>query len=240
MGEGQMVRFRIGDGFPADDVLSRWMTVCAMALNDLLLINRWLVPRLQDEVPALPGETPYLGRLAAGHLFEAATFLRKSQKRHPEVRAFVAGLDEEVRDAYAELLEIGDGGHGELQRQLKHSRNKSFHYESLLTGPAEEQERLKQAMADHAEDEDTQGVARGLIEDCPPPITGFRAVFADDIAVEMSLPKGTGEEFGPFLEGVSTHIAKFLIFAKAALNAYTETRPKGTWDVEEVSTTDVA
>ena len=52
MADGQIVRFKIGEGFPAEDQLARWMSVCAMALNDLLLVNRWLMPRLQEEIPS--------------------------------------------------------------------------------------------------------------------------------------------------------------------------------------------
>lgn len=40
MTDGQIVRFKIGEAFPANDRLARWMTVCTMALNDLLLANR--------------------------------------------------------------------------------------------------------------------------------------------------------------------------------------------------------
>lgn len=50
MADGQIVRFKIGEAFPADERLARWVTVCAMALNDLLLVNRWLWPRLKEEV----------------------------------------------------------------------------------------------------------------------------------------------------------------------------------------------
>lgn len=233
MTEGQIVRFKIGEGFPADDQLSRWMTVCAMALNDLLLVNRWLIPRLKEEIPAEPHETFYLGRLAAAHLFEAATFLRKSDKRLPTVQDFVAGLEDEPRAAYQALLKVGDGGSGKFQVQLKHARNMVFHYQDLIL-EKEDRERLKQAMAGHAEDERDQEIQRGKIEDVPPPITGFRAVFADDIAVEMMLPEDTDEEFPAFLGNLAEHSAKLMIFVKAAFNAYTATRPEGTWEVETV------
>ena len=234
MASGQIVNFKIGEAFPADDQLARWMTVCSMALNDLLMVNRWLLPRLQEEVDAEPGAIFYLGRLAASHLFEVATFLRKSDRSVEVVARFVATLPEEPRAAYRELLEIGDGGRGKFQEQLKHARNKSFHYDALLTGPAEERERLRQAMSDHAEHEVEEGIAQGRIEDRPPTITGFRATFADDIAVEMMLPKGADDDLGAFLKATSEHITKFLIFVKAALNAYTGTRPPGTWTIEAV------
>lgn len=236
MADGQIISFKIGEGFPADDQLARWMTVYAMALNDLLLINRWLIPKLQGEVVAEPHETFHLGRLAAAHLFEAATFLRKSDKRLAVVRDFVAKLDEEPRAAYADLLGVGDGGQGKFAKQLKHARNMVFHYQALLTGQGEEHERLKQAMRGHADDEREQGIERGKVEDIPPPLTGFRSIFADDIATEMFLPEDTEQEMSSFLGNVAEHSAKLMIFGKPAFNAYTHTRPLGTWDVEKIAT----
>jgi hypothetical protein len=238
--DGQIVRFKIGEAFPADDQLARWITVCSMALNDLLLVNRWLFPLLEEDAEIEPGAIPYLGRIAAAHLFEVATFLRKSDRTLLVVREFVVTLDEEARSFYRELLEIGDGGSGKFQGQLKHARNKSFHYDALLLGSAEEQERLKQAMADHAEYEEEQGTAQGRIDDIPPTIAGFRAVFAEDIMVEMMLPKDPDDDdpFGPFLRNTSSHITKFAIFAKAVLNAYVRSKPDGTWKVEAVPATD--
>lgn len=55
MPDGQIIRFKIGEAFPADDQLARWMTVCAMAMNDLLVVNQMLIPRLKEEIPSGPG-----------------------------------------------------------------------------------------------------------------------------------------------------------------------------------------
>jgi hypothetical protein len=98
------------------------------------------LPRLEDEVEPEPGAILYLGRMAAGHLFEAATFLRRSDGSLEPVRDFVGGLDDEAQAVYRDLLEIGEGGSGTFQEQLKHVRSKSFHYQALLMGSAEERE----------------------------------------------------------------------------------------------------
>ena len=92
MANGQIIRFKIGEAFPADDPLARWVTVCAMAMNDALLVNRWLIPRLQEEVPSELHETVYLGRVAAAHLYEAASFLRK-YRRQPKIKKFIEDLE---------------------------------------------------------------------------------------------------------------------------------------------------
>lgn len=44
MAEKIGVAFEIGAVFPPESRVARWATICAMALNDLLLVNRWLVP----------------------------------------------------------------------------------------------------------------------------------------------------------------------------------------------------
>jgi hypothetical protein len=232
--DGQIVRFKIGEAFPADDPLARWMTVCAMALNDLLLVNRWLFPRMREETPTAIHENFYLTRLGAAHLFELASFLRRSDRRLAVVRGFVAALEEEPCAAYRDLVEIGKGGESKFATQLRHARNQVFHYQGLLLGDAEERESLKQAMAGHAGDERERGIERGRIEDIPPPLTGFRASFADDIAVDMMLPGDTEEEYAEFVRNVSDHIIKVMLFMKPALNAYTWTRPQETWRIEHV------
>jgi hypothetical protein len=232
--DGQIVRFKIGEAFPADDPLARWMTVCAMAGNDLLLVNRWLIPKLKEEERSEPYENVYLGRLAAAHLFEAATFLKKSDKRLAVVRELVAGLNEDAQAAYRQLLVVGDGGSGEFYDQLKHARNMFFHYQELLQPENEDYEHLKQSMAGHATDEEEKGIERGKIEDIPPSITGFRSFFADDVAVEMMMPGDTEKELPSFLRAVSEHIAAFMLFLKEVFNEYTQTRPEGTWHIETV------
>lgn len=52
---GQIVRFKIGEAFPADDQLARWVTVCAIAMNDLLVVNQLLIPRLKEGIPSGAG-----------------------------------------------------------------------------------------------------------------------------------------------------------------------------------------
>jgi hypothetical protein len=235
MADGQIIRFKIGEAFPADDLLARWVTVCAMALNDALLINRWLMPQLEDEVPSEPHEHFYLARVGAAHSYEAASFLRK-YRRQPKIKEFIEGLEPEHQEQYEALLKIGKGSQGKFSKQLKAARDSFFHYPDLILGQ-EDREPLKRAMIGHAKDEEEQGIKRGEIRDFSPPIKGFRAGFADDIATEMMLPENTGEEFPEFISNVSKSLGQLLNFLKAVLNAYTLTRPE-VWEVKEVSKTE--
>jgi hypothetical protein len=200
------------------------MTGCLMALNDLFLVNRWLVPKLKEEVEAEGYEGVYLARLAAAHLFEIATFLRKAD-RFEDIQEFVAGLDQADQDAYGALLGIAKGEDGEFAEQIERSRNSSSHYGDLLPDEAGAYELLRQAMEAHAE----EGTI-GRIRDKTPPLTGFRALFADDIAVELTFPGGDEKTLGRFIEQISTHIALYLQFGRAALGAYAGTLSEDSWE----------
>jgi hypothetical protein len=217
------IRFKDGDAFPADSRLARWLTVCAMALNDLLLVNRYLVPRLEEEVKSEPYETVYLARLAAAHLFEVAKFLEQSDRGElgTEIGSFVDRLETGPKEAYEQVKSIGPKGKGDFAPRLKRARGQFFHYSELVPS-AEDHETLHAAMEEHAE-------STGELFDDGPPIEGFRAAFADDIAVELSFPEAE-VDLKLFVVEVSTHIAAFLEFGFAALPEYVKGLPGGVWD----------
>jgi hypothetical protein len=218
------IQFKIGEAFPPDSRLARWMTGCVMAQNDLFLVNRWLVPRLKDKVDSEAYEHLYLARLAASHLFEAATFLRKAD-RFEEIRDFVGGLDEEAQTAYTALLAIAKGETGDYAEQVERARNNFSHYGELLSDEAAAYEHLRQAMQAHADEESV-----GQIRDKSPPITNYRALFADDIAAELTFPGDDKEALERFVEQTGTHIGLYLQFVRAALAAYATQIPDEAWD----------
>lgn len=224
MADRDGIQFKIGEAFPPESRLARWIVACSMALNDLFLVNRWLVPKLKEEEASEGYEHLYLARLASLHLFEAATFLRQTD-RFPEIQAFVTQLDSEAQDAYQALLAIGKGAVGEFADQVEHARNHFSHYGRLLSDEAAAYEHLRQAIKAHADEG-----AIGQILDTTPPITGFRALFADDIAAELTFPGGDKSETEKFVEQVSEHIALFLVFARAALPAYAAELPDDVWE----------
>ena len=75
------VRFRVGDAFPADQPLARFVVVLLLALNDLLPRNERLTEDRDDELP--PHERLYLARLVGSHLFELATFVGRGPTSVP-------------------------------------------------------------------------------------------------------------------------------------------------------------
>jgi hypothetical protein len=224
MAEHAGIRFRIGHLFPADDPVARWMTVCAMGLNDLLLVNRWLVPSLRSDGPAYINV--YLSRLGASHLFEVAKFLHESERRVPEVRSFLADLGDEERAAYERVKAVGPAGMSAFAAQLEHARNQFFHYAELLPH-AEDFEKLKMAMNDHA-------ATTGEIQDGGALVEGFRALFADDIATHLSFPdadplaavsKISPVDLREFVPTLSAAISDYLDFAIPSLVRFIEQAP---------------
>lgn len=215
MAERIGTRFRIGDLFPAEEPVARWLTVCAMALNDLLLVNRWLVPSLKEDGPAYVNV--YLARLGAAHVFEISKFLHQSERKVPEVRGFLAEIGDDERAAYERFKAVGPAGTEPFASQLEHARNQFFHYAELLPH-AEDFEKLKMAMNAHAE-------TTGEIHDRGKFVEGFRALFADDIATALSFPdedplaktsKVVPVDLREFVTTLSSAISDYLDFAVAA------------------------
>jgi hypothetical protein len=241
MTDGQVISFKFGEGFPADSRLARWVTAFAMAVNDLLLVNRWLVERLSED-SGKAYENLYLARLVSAHLYEIATFLKRSDRDDlPEVRQFIADLDEAAQRAHEQLKEIGEGGTGDFAKQIKVARNKVFHYSQLVLGEGSEiHDPIGKVLKALSEKEEKKGLVLGKIEDIKPPIKGFRAIFADDVAVNLSFPTGDeeedaeeGKEMAAYLSALLKHVLDFIPLAQAILLAYTKTRPEGTWHVED-------
>lgn len=217
MSEHVGIRFMIGGLFPADDPVARWTTVCAMALNDLLLVNRWLLPNLENDGPEYA--TAYLGRLGSSHLHEIANFLDESERRFPAVKNFVVDLDERDRAAYERVKAASPLRATEpFASQLKRSRDLFFHYVELLPHEPDFEE-LKVAMDEHA---DTSGEIIDTVGE-------FRARFADDLPIEMSFPEES-VDLDEYISALSARISDFLTFAVAALGRYTELAPPEDWE----------
>ena len=86
------------------------MTVCCMALNDLLYVNRELLPGLKGDAP--PWENVYLARLAASHLYEASKFLALAERRYGvDLRPFLDRLSDDAKRDYEAVKAVGPGNH---------------------------------------------------------------------------------------------------------------------------------
>ena len=115
------VSFRVGDVFPADDVVSPFLVGLCMAVNDLM----WLIrrPETDDE-----GESNYRLYLTCAYYREAAKFLGEGLNQ-AEVSAFLEDLSPEGHEYLEVLKESFDPWEGSFaQRALKPVRDNVFHY----------------------------------------------------------------------------------------------------------------
>jgi hypothetical protein len=203
------VRFVAKRVFRPEDPVARWMLVLTMTHHDLLLVNG----RLEGTIDIAPGfENVYDARLAASHLWEAATFLRDANRRFSDIREFVASLPLEAREQYDAALAAGDPNATGFAANLKRLRNHFFHYAELI--PEEPQfEELSQALARHADDIGDMRVGE-LFKD-------FRCSFADDIAAELTFADADPREF---VEQIAQTSVAYMRFVYAALGAYVQTK----------------
>ena len=237
MMEKRVVKFKFAEGTPHESRLARWFSVFCMSVNDLLLVNRWLIKTLKQETPS---QNAYLGRLVSAHLFELGTFLKQTDKDHlPEVRDFLADLEPEPRKSLEMLKAIGEGGSSEFAVQLKQARNNIFHYQRLVVGDGEAHDPIKTVLRGLARKEAKEARPLGEIEDSAPPITGFRAKFADDIAVNISFPvdvdddEEDGELMAAYLDELLKHVLAFMPLVEAVLPKYVDTRPESAFWLDD-------
>lgn len=76
----------------------------------------------------------------------------------------------------------------------------------------------------------------GRIRDRTPPVVGYRALFADDIAAEVAFPGDDQAATEKLIEQVSVHVTLFLQFMRGALALYASTIPEeavNDWHEEE-------
>ena len=91
------VSFRVGDVFPADDVVSPFLVSLCLAVNDLM----WLIRRPETDGE---GESIYRLYLTCAYYREAAKFLGEGLKQ-AEVSAFLTDLSPEGRAHLEEVRE---------------------------------------------------------------------------------------------------------------------------------------
>ncbi len=87
-----VIRFKIGDAFPADDPVARFITGLGMISNDWLRLITDMVSDEDDSREGI-GRRISLFRRQAALVHEAATFITDARRMFPAVASFVDGLD---------------------------------------------------------------------------------------------------------------------------------------------------
>jgi hypothetical protein len=117
---------QVGDVFPVDDLVGGWIATMLLAFNDIAFVHRHLDLSYGDR-PAY--EYLYFLRLAVGYFNEAATHLSRTEN-DPEVAAYVASVDDEAQELYADSRTAGSrlrasGARCVRRRFGRHSRPRS-------------------------------------------------------------------------------------------------------------------
>jgi hypothetical protein len=200
--------FWIGEAFPANDPVARFVTVLAMMSNDILRLIEPLI-KIADSQADAPGARVAYVRYQAAVVYEAGKFLAESRKRFPEIDGFVKTLP--GGEALYSLIVNPENA------WLKDHRDVTFHYPELSRDKANAgNEEVANALVAAA-----RSVSR---------IDFFsehdvRFSFADEVAVQ-SMPDLSGERVGALRRAVLA----IPDFAVAAVNAYAATRPPGTFE----------
>jgi hypothetical protein len=200
--------FRIGEAFPADDPVARFVTVLAMMSNDVFRSIEPLVT-IADGHRDAAGARVALVRYQAAIVYEAEKFLTESRDRFPEIDEFVKAVPD------------GEALYGAIVHPenawLKGHRNVTFHYPELSRDKANAgNEEVATALVATA-----RSVSR---------IDFFsehdvRFSFADEVAVQSI--RDLGEER---VRALRRAVLAIPDFAVAAVNAYAATRPPGTFE----------
>jgi hypothetical protein len=207
-------RFRIGDAFPADAVVARWLTALTMGLNDLLYSNKRLIEQLEGDAPGY--ENVYGSRLVGAQVWEVLRLLREGGT-DPDVAAFIDTLSQDAKTELAESLAVfDDPARAPFKAALARARDHVAHY------PEPGRKELRHALAALADQEGEMHVGQRLGD--------FRGLWADDVAVQLFF-RAENDDVEPLKEFVADLRNLVLVltrFIQRALLVYFLTLPEGT------------
>lgn len=216
-----VIRFKIGDAFPAHDPVARFVTGLAMISNDWLRSFEDLLG-LEGDTHEETGRRVSLFRRQAALVHEAAVFITDARRMFPQVAAFVDGLEPEARHGCEHVIAAVDRGSDKyLGDWLEGHRNVTHHYPKMHPAAAEHgREEMANALADAADIESTIDSGRRFGD------ARFR--YADEIGVQL-LPSIEDTSWVERLRDTAMALAEF---AQRAARAYLQTRPDGTFTVD--------
>lgn len=205
--------FTIGDAFPADDPVARWLVTISAGLNDLLLANQ----HFRDS--RVEHETLYFFRLASAHLWEIAKFITETYDSWDEVRAFVDGLPREALEALEAIRRVGTTGDlSTVGTELVQIRDLFSHYQQMdpqaRDRPRDPITRALQEVAANTGDVEVGATFEDL-----------RLGYADEVigkTLMRLIPEDADQR--RVLEGLAEGVGHTLRFVDHALHAWLEPR----------------
>jgi hypothetical protein len=211
--------FDIGEAFPPDDPLARFVTVLGMISNDA---NRSIdeMAAIQDGEVDAPARRVMLFRQQASAFYEAALFIGESTRLFDEINDFVCGLPQDVQDDCTRVADgIKPGSPHYIGDWLAKHRNVTFHYSEMHPYKAAHgQEEIKQALEAAAHLEGGVYFSDEL--------GSVRFWFADTAARQWLPPD---DAYAPTVIALREAILSLVRFTQRAFVAYTASRPPGTF-----------
>lgn len=114
--------FVLGEVFPAEDPVARFVTAMAIAHNDMSRLYVWAVDG--DETTA---ENIHAFRLHAAIYFEAAVHLKETPRRFPVVRDFLAALPMDAQQDLSHVIGTVTAGNTRFLDWAEPHRNVTHH-----------------------------------------------------------------------------------------------------------------
>jgi hypothetical protein len=204
------VSFTIGDAFPADEPVARFVAVVAMISNDWQRLARQMI-ELDDSEPEGDEHAALMimsYRLQAGLFYEAARFLKKAHANFPDVRRFVDNLPAEATEEFDLVVGgIDPDSPSFLGKWLKDARNRMFHYSELNSGKP-----IGKALRSAAEH--NGAITTGKT------IESVRFGFADVVALEWLGGSDPGDTDADRMAALSRAVLAMTQFAQRAISVY--------------------
>lgn len=205
--------FKIGDAFPADDPVARFLVAVAMMSNDLLRLVDWMLENEgQDTALRL-----FSFRIQTALFFEASTFLRETPGRWSAVKHFVDALDSDVRTDLERVTGATDPGSATyLGPWVKDNRNLTFHYKDMRPERPPERDLVWTALRRCQDADGEISVGDGS------ELRTVRFGFADTVAVQW-FPDV--DDPGALIEELRGHIVALVGLAHRMIVSYIGQRP---------------
>src|SRR3954453_322708 len=172
------LRFVIGQAFPAEEPIARFVTVLAQAHNDFARVFERMSNNNAESDEPEDQAIRILGlRLNAASHAEASAFLRAAPRRWPVIKRFTDDLGDDVKADMEHVTGVTDPKSKHYLSWLEPHRNVTFHYATMHPLKAENDNEEIQTALRRAR------VNVGTITD-PGLFGGVRFAFADEGAVQ--------------------------------------------------------
>jgi hypothetical protein len=116
----------MGEVFPADDPVARWLVTMSVGLNDVVFANGLMEKAEKDY------EDLYFFRLASSHLWELAKFITDSHDAWDEIQQFVSQLPDDARKRFEAIRQVVTTGElSTVGKELVQVRDLFSHYQEM-------------------------------------------------------------------------------------------------------------